>query len=272
MSPWKAYRALALAVAACGMGASLAEAAITVGGDAGEVFPDPTTWGSTTYAFIGVHSGKIGSLTYDGGSPLRAQECYIGCSSGSTGTATVTGSERSSSLIIGKLYLGDVGSGTLNVQDLGEVSCTSTYIGNAPGSIGTATVTGAGSTWTTTFLRAGYSGSGTLNIQDGGLAGATFGWLGYGSGSSGTVTVTGANSRFGVGDLVVGVDGSGTVNVQNGGIVTSGPDDAFAYIGMHSGATGTVTVTGANSKWQHVGPLVVGNYGNGTLNIESTLR
>ncbi|MBZ9987860.1 hypothetical protein LB572_12215 [Mesorhizobium sp. BH1-1-5] len=67
-------------------------------------------------------------------------------------------------------------------------------------------------------------------------------------------------------DLVVGNIATGTLDIQNGGAVTN--DTGF--IGY--GAQGTVTVSGTDgggnaSTWTNNGDLVVGQDGNGTLNI-----
>ena len=92
---------------------------------------------------------------------------YLGYNSGSTGTATVTGT-GSKWTNSGSLYVGYSGSGTLNIEAGGQVSNTNGYLGYNSGSTGTATVTGTGSKWTNSGnLYVGNSGSGTLNIGDG---------------------------------------------------------------------------------------------------------
>ena len=60
--------------------------------------------------------------------------------------------------------------------------------------------------------------------------------------------------------------GSGTdVTVKAGGVVSA----ATGYLGLNSGSTGEATVTGSGSQWSNSGPLRVGYYGDGTLNVES---
>ena len=60
-------------------------------------------------------------------------------------------------------------SGTLIIQNGGTLNSVLAAIGNAPGSQGTVTVTGPGSTWTnTSAIVVGGLGTGTLTIQDGG--------------------------------------------------------------------------------------------------------
>ena len=91
----------------------------------------------------------------------------LGILPGGSGTVDVRGT-----LTIGtSINLGSSAgsSGTLIVQNGGTLNSVFTAIGNAPGSQGTATVTGPGSTWTnTSAIVVGGVGTGTLTIQNGG--------------------------------------------------------------------------------------------------------
>ena len=67
------------------------------------------------------------------------------------------------------LAVGQNGTGRLTIQSGGTVSNVLGAVGNLPGSQGTVTVTGAGSTWTNTGnVVVGGLGTGTLTIQNGG--------------------------------------------------------------------------------------------------------
>ena len=114
----------------------------------------------------------------------------------------------------------------------------------------------------------GLTSGGSLEIDAGG------GFTDYGmtvgadAGSSGEVTVDNASlfvmqSVPGAADgvLSVGDQGDGTLNVSGGSLVSS----ATAILGVHRGATGTVTVEG--STWSG-GSLTVGQGGAGTADIE----
>ena len=153
------------------------------------------------------------------------------------------------------------GSDLLNNSGDGSV-----YVGLNSSATGTATVTGAGSTWTNTSdLRVGYSGTGVLDVEDQGLVTNLVGYLGENSGSSGTATVTGAvstwqNNSF----LFVGNTGTGVLNVENQGLVTN----TIGVLGRNSGSNGTATVTGDGSHWQNT-ELRVGQSGTGVLNVEA---
>ena len=145
------------------------------------------------------------------------------------------------------------------------------FIGDLPGSQGTATVSGAGSTWTNTgTIQVGALGTGTLTIQDGGTVNSMGGGsIGLSAGSTGTVTVTGPGSTWNNspgGGLNIGAFGTGTLTIANGGTVINNSPFA-ANIGEGAGSLGTVTVTGAGSTWSNSSGLNIGNLGTGTLTI-----
>ncbi|TJV24571.1 MAG: autotransporter domain-containing protein [Mesorhizobium sp.] len=157
----------------------------------------------------------------------------------------------------GQLFVGKSGTGTLDIEAGGTVASTFGFVGRDPGSIGTATVTGTGSTWTNSGeLTVGLFGNGTLNVEDGGKITDFNGYIGYHSGSTGTVTVTGAGSTWtNSGWLFIGyAGGAGTLTIAAGGVVTNTAGSIDS---------GTATVTGAGSTWTSSLDLTV----NGTLNV-----
>jgi T5SS/PEP-CTERM-associated repeat protein len=193
----------------------------------------------------------------------------IGTASGGRGLVTVAGAGSNWK---GSFYVGDGGSGTLSINNHGNVTSTTAEIGYSSGSNGLVTVNGAGSTWAGTFLDVGYSGSGTLSITNGGSATASSGiytYIGRSSGSQGMVSVDGAGSNWNVsGGLLVGDFGGGTLSITAGGSVTSTNFGTFndAYVAYYSASKSLVRVDGAGSTWNSTGVNVGGN-GNGTLCI-----
>jgi T5SS/PEP-CTERM-associated repeat protein len=135
--------------------------------------------------------------------------------------------------------------------------------------MGTATVTGAGSIWSTGNVAngtifVGYSGNGAVIIEAGALVSNSLGYLGYNSGSTGTATVTGAGSKWtNTGSLSVGSGGTGMLTIEAGAQVSN----SSGYLGFNSGATGMAVITGAGSKWTNSSSLSVGNSGKGTLHV-----
>ena len=158
------------------------------------------------------------------------------------------------------LYVGESGNGTLIVAATGVVTNSRGMIALNPGSAGQAIVTGAGSKW--------------INS-----AGLYLGTDGFGDGGVGTLTVSDAgrvqagNDSFtlgtGVPEMVMSDSGeNGNLVVSHGstinGVTTS-------VIGGTAGYTGTATVSGAGSQWNHSSgsTMYVGRYGNGTLNVQA---
>jgi len=222
---------------------------------------------------VGQTSGQTGDLLITGGGTLKGVNGVLGDAAGSTGTVNVTGagSTWTNDFV---LDIGSNGSGTLNIQDGGSVITNFSIIGRNPNSKGTATVTGAGSTWDVNAqLFVGTSGDGTLNVQDGGTVSSRLSQIAAAFGSTSAVTVNGAGSTWNISSelaIGVGVLGNGTLNIQAGGVVSN---LAGSIAGQSSSSTGTVTVTGAGSRWMNNGNLNVGgNFGllaggNGMLNI-----
>ena len=211
-------------------------------------------------------------VVYAGGTINHTGSASLGDNAGEFGTAQVTGGGATWTNT-SALFVGNSGTGTLNVEDGGAVhNGVLSRIGVKPSSTGTATVTGANSTWTNTIhLFVGDLGTGTLNVEDGGAVQNDVGFIGNFSGSTGTATVTGAGSTWtNTAGLDVGRDGDGLLNISSGGEVSN----TVGQIARNAGSTGTATVTGAGSLWDNTGGLYVGGSdtaagGTGTLNIQT---
>jgi T5SS/PEP-CTERM-associated repeat protein len=165
-------------------------------------------------------------------------------------------------------HIGHTGTGTLTIENGGNVTDINGFLATFVGSVGTATVTGAGSTWTNTdSLNIGSLGTGTLTIENGGSVTNTDGHVGPSPGSLGNVVVRGASSTWNMtGDLFLGAQGTGSLTIENGGKVASLSGN-IARAGGTPFGTASVTVTGAGSKWTNINELRVGNNGVGTLNV-----
>ena len=163
------------------------------------------------------------------------------------------------------LIVGDAHQSQMTIQNGATVSNAVGFIGSASNSTGTATVDGAGSTWTNSGnLTVGDGGTGTLTIQDGGAVSNGTGRIGDDANSIGMVTVTDPNSTWtNTNGLRVGDSGNGTLNILNGGAVSS----TSGIISNLASSTSTATVDGAGSVWTNTFDLNVGISGNGTLNI-----
>jgi T5SS/PEP-CTERM-associated repeat protein len=215
-----------------------------------------------------INNGGTAEITLGG---AAASQVELGIAAGDAGTLSTSGS--GSLQDEGAMYVGEQGTGTLSITAGASISSSLFALGQSPGSSGTATVSGPGSTWTNSvFCFVGSDGMGTLNISNGGSVTASDTGVGAGVGS-GIVVVDGTGSTWSNdGTIVVGgnANGMGAVTISNGGTVfTGGGGGTFgSVIGYNSGSTGTVNVSGANSIWTNAGPLgLSGAGGDGTLHI-----
>jgi len=211
--------------------------------------------------------GALGTLTLDGGSITTTsfERLSGGTVNHYDGTLTVNGTGNGS-FIWGSPNLYVSGNAPaknplLVLNNVGTVSFTQAAIGDATNTKGQLTISGG-----TQLSTTGSSGSAVI---------------GNGSGSTGLATVDGSSaggmaSKWVTNDLFVGSSGNGTLNVQSGGQVTSSNN---GYIGQNYSSptnfgTGTVKVDGSSaggtaSKWAVTYALIVGNGGNGTLNVQN---
>jgi T5SS/PEP-CTERM-associated repeat protein len=221
--------------------------AVVDGGAAG----GPAT-ATLSQTFIG--SSATGALTIQNGGKLTTDNAFIGNNAGSNGTVTVTdaASVWTSTNASNGTVVGYNGTGTFNVLAGGTVNTVNAIFGLGAASSGTATVDGAGSTWTQTgaaplsALFVGYGGTGSFTVQNGGTVSAVDTYVGHLAGSTGTATVTGAGSSWTGNSVFIGNGGNGTFNVFSGGTLTANSD---TYLGYSTGSTGTLNVDGANSKF-----------------------
>ena len=173
----------------------------------------------------------------------------------------------SAGAVAGYTYVGNTATGALTVSDGGTLTSSSySYIGINAGSTGTATVTGAGSSWTISgHLTAGNNGTGMLTILDGAAVNNVMGYIALSATGVGEVTVSGVGSTWtNWGEIRVGQSGTGTLTVSDGGRVTSA---GTSSVGNNAGSTGTAMVTGTGSLWSSGSFFTVGSFGPGTLTI-----
>ncbi len=237
--------------------------------------------GSTLDTIDDLNVGSSGNGTLnilDGATVRTGILSAIGSQAGSTGEVTVSGAgshwetdyaflEPGTVIIINSgLDVGAFGDGTLNIEDGGRVSSGIAVIAAGEDSVGTATVTGAGSRWNIpNRFQVGGGGNGTLTIEDGGVVNS--GGESYvGSFAEGEVTVTGAGSEWNHNaTLAFGFAGSGTVTVEDGGEMTN---DGVTSLGFFPDSAGMVTITGAGSRWENNDNVSVGIFGSGTIDID----
>jgi len=171
---------------------------------------------------------------------------------------------NNSSLTVGnRIYIGNYGAGTVNIQNGGLVSNVRGYIGTYAGSNGTVSVDGVGSSWSNSEnLYVGNLGSGELDITNGGSVSSATSYIGNYDTGIGTVTVDGVGSSWtNSGGLYVGNNGAGNLTVQNNGAVDVG---GTTIIGDEVTLTGGNITTGG---WSRQAASLF-NHTGGTLTID----
>jgi T5SS/PEP-CTERM-associated repeat protein len=249
----------------------------------GDVDPsDPTKWDLFTAAYVG--KTGVGSLTLSpGAGAIQSNTGYIGYNAGAVGSVSVDGMTSGWSnenyLIVGGNDISPTtagGSGTLTISNSGRVSDSYGAIGGyyfstlgvSSGGTGAVTVDGSGSLWSNGTLHVGCGGTASLSITNGGEVDTHTGAIGKSPGSTGTVAVDGALSLwYNDYNLEIGRRGDATLNITNGGRVVSGVVHTYTYVGEYSGSTGTVKIDGIGSYLSAASVLVVGNSGDGRLDI-----
>jgi outer membrane autotransporter protein len=230
-----------------------------------------SNWTTTGELIVG--SQGDGTLTVKDGGAVGNANSYIGKEEGSTGEVVVAGG-GSTWTNTGYLFIGEHGTGTLTIEDGGAITVDgNASIGRDSGGIGTAIVTGAGSTWTVNdFLFVGdqEDSQGSLTVEHSGkLVTNSQVRIGEDVETQGTALVTGAGSKWvaAPGQFHVGFWGDGSLTIADGGEVSGG---GFTTIGTWGGSSGTVKVTGAGSVWNSSvsGSLHVGDRGMGRLIVE----
>ena len=219
-----------------------------------------------------VGGGGQGTMDITGGGHVSNTIGAIGnLDNGLTSTVTVTGAD-SLWTNTDQLFVGSYGMAELHIEDAGTVTSVGAVIGRHSAS--SATVTGAGSSWSSGFLAiggdqadpGGTSGNGTLDILDQGQVNSAGASLGDAVGATGTVTIQGTGSRWESTDRIgVGKYGDGTLIIEDGAQVQS----TGGLVGWFATGSGDVSISGSGSSWINTGHFFVGNEGEGILTISS---
>lgn len=216
--------------------------------------------------YVAADVNTLGQVTIQNGASLTTAQTILGYfSSTANGTLTVT---NGSSASTGAMTIGERGTGTFNLNGGSTATSGSVSIGTNASGNGAANVAGAGTTWSTGTANIGTGGAGSLAISSGAKVTTTSSNTVVPAVSlGGTATVTGAGSQWdivgnsaGSSQGVVGigskVNSTATLTVSDGGKVTirdgaTTTNGQFMQLrmGISSGSTGSLTVTGANSSF-----------------------
>ncbi len=236
-----------------------------------------------------------GSATIEGQAQVIPQQAgFLGVDPGSNGSLTVRDTGSLVNISSAQLQVGRDGTGTLLVENGGEVrssgstspSQTGAIIGLQSAANGTATIRGTGAKWAVQSgsMVVGWGASGTMRVQNGGLVTSAQGYVARLPGSNGLAEISGAGAAWNcTGDLRVGLDpsnaagGSGTLRVQSGGTVMApmvrvGASGTLAGNGTVQAQVNSAGTTAPGTSAGPIGQLSVqGAYtqtSSGTLRID----
>ncbi|MEX2091225.1 MAG: autotransporter-associated beta strand repeat-containing protein, partial [Pirellulales bacterium] len=217
--------------------------------------------------------GESGTGTLNitaGGRQHTGNIAVVGSSSTGVGEVNVSGPDSEWRVRGTTTIIGNLGTGTLNITDGGELvnnDPSTIRIGNLAGSYGEVVVDGPGSSLNAHpdgSILVANAGSGRLEVAGGGAVSGSIGYIGAEPGSTGEATIGGAGSIWtNSGDIFAGLGGHGTVSVTGGGQL--GNRDGF--IGYEAGSQGAVTIDGIGSTWINTRNLNVGFNGDGSLTV-----
>jgi T5SS/PEP-CTERM-associated repeat protein len=154
-----------------------------------------------------------------GSGNVTSTDGYVGTEAGPTAApwslaAARSGTTRETSLSATTM----APQGSVVISAGGRINDVQGLLGDLNGASGSMTVTGAGSTWSSSSdVNVGRLGNGTLTISDGGQVTGNRSYIANNANSNGSVTLTGANSAWiTTNALHVGAGGNGTLTISDG--------------------------------------------------------
>jgi T5SS/PEP-CTERM-associated repeat protein len=262
-------------------------ASLIVATEAGSVGTANVSGAGTTVSVSGVDAGGgagflevgrhgNGYLGVSGGAKIVTPAAILATEVGSIGSLVLSGTGTTFTVTNGgTLEVGRNGTSTMIVQTGAAVGSAIGRLALNAGASANVTLQGLGTRWTTSsdfFL--GDLGTATLTASAGAaLDVGGFLYVGNGAaGTSGTLDVTGATTRVTTANqIIAGNNGTGIVTVEDGGQLAThkGPSPTLTsgLLGRFANAQGTLTVTGAGSRWTGDGGVNVGFFGKGALNV-----
>jgi autotransporter-associated beta strand protein/T5SS/PEP-CTERM-associated repeat protein len=228
-----------------------------------------------------VGNGVAGNLLTikNGGLGTSINNLYIGLGSNSANNNKVTVTGGTSILNANStIHVGNQGQyNTLEVKNGAYVSSPSgLYVGEAGATYNSVLIDGLGSQLIVGSggnpIRFGYGDNNTMTVSNGGYLASYWqfnigGSATYGVGNGNTLTITDPGSEvYCYGPMMLGRRGlNNLILVQNGGYLNIGN----AFTCGEKGGSGTVTVTGAGSRWVMNGGANSPGLSNCTVNVYS---
>lgn len=229
---------------------------------------------------VGLSSPGLVTLREDGG--MVSNAATLGVDPGVEGEVRVV-DKASDWRVMGQAVIGDEGTGTLTIEELGIVSVESMIVGAGEGGSGSIIVRGATTLLETSLLQVetddlvlGNGGTGTLALLDGGVLRAAGDFVVGAAGPLASFLVDGAQN-----DVTSAMALAGHLRVGTGAAVAqvafdNGGTGAAGTATIGDGAPGQLIISNSgrfvamsNEEETHFGILNVGNRAVGTVVVES---
>lgn len=224
--------------------------------------------------YISIGGAGTSSFTIDNAARLTG-DIGLQATTGGSATGTIDGpAHGAGDHVVSNISVGDTGTNTLTIQNGasldGSGASTESRVGHGLGHNGALILTGSGTSWTNAGdLSIGGSGTGVFTVAAGAGTSHAAIRLGTSDAGYGTLNVNNASSLSTSDVLQVGAEGTGVMNITGGSTVTTG---SHGNIGILSGGTGTVLITGACSSWALTNSstnLNVGTGGSGSITVSA---
>ena len=218
---------------------------------------------------IGTTLSQTGRLTVKDGTlgvDTAGDRISLAAAISSSGFLTITtGGRLGNGTLDADVIVGEVGTGTMTLEDNGRADVGFLNLGQNEGATGTVTINGPNAILDGSgSVNIGVSGTGTLSLQNAGTM-ATAGTVKLGSllGANGTVTIAGIDSNWTQSSsLIIGDAGDAGLTVQSSGAMSTA---GGVTIGNAATGVGTGIVTGTDSVWSMLSGLQVGVSGLGNF-------
>lgn len=204
---------------------------------------------------LGIMGGAVtpNSATIGGGANAEAQVDVPAGAALTVGASPTTGA----------LTVGGSGNGSLVING-GVVSCVDGVVAQAPTSVSSLTMSGAGSLTANVLFVLGASGAATAMIEGASVLSAPSVTIASANSSTGDAVVTGTSSRLQVGgELVVGDSGDASLTIEQGGDAISG----LGSVGVEPASDSVASIDGTGAMWNMSEALQVGLRGKGALTV-----
>lgn len=219
----------------------------------------PDSLFSTTGAlFVGARG--TGLITIENQGAMVAGDTVLGRGGSANGTIVLTGA--GTTMGVNTLTIGgdrsDTGAvaavGRLDISGGAKATTGQVRLGDAVNATGTLTLTGIGSSLTSSDrISVGYAGTGSLALSGGAVLTAQGALIGHEAGSSGTATLVGADTHLNsLGVVYVGNVGNGTLQMSGGARLSS----TDGYVGTENGSNSRATLSG-RAAWVNSGDFFV---------------